>query len=602
MIMKCIKSIVALLVCLWSASVWASPNALYFMDILPYKAYQNPAFRPLSNSYVELPGLSTISVSTGLGGLSLNDVIYVKDGQLVTFLHPEYGNKNALFNKLKPVNSMDLTTDISLLGFGFKVKEKGYFTFNASARVDVLANYPKDLVALAFYGTPDFDGINRYDLGSIYANVRAYLDVSGGYSHRINEKWSVGGRLHVLLGVGAAQLQFDELCLEASKDAWNLQGKGKANISFPGLTMKNNPDGSIAFEMAQGKDILSAYRPSMGAAIDLGVEYKPIPELSVSLALKDIGFMYWNNLNTAVAQVDGSYTGMYFETGAQINVVDSLASVIAGSFVADNAKKGYVQEMTGKLYVGAEYSFLRNMMSVGVLSRTEFMSHYISEEISLNYKLRPCHWFGISAGYSFFSGGWSTIGFAMDLKLPPFNFYVATDYTPLYYSKQGIPYKSQGFNVQTGIVLTFKTKANAKRLMSKVEIPVDSTKMANDTIAAMEALAIPSDTLMVLDSIPAAVVDSAVVVADSLAMAIDSISQAALTELPQIAPVEETTQAVVDSAQSIQEQWEALVAETGQDVSYSTQVVTETVTTKQVDAGELSGTDVVKMKDGKKEE
>lgn len=591
------------MVCLWSAGLWATPNSLYFMDILPYHAYQNPAFRPLSNSYVELPSISSISVSSGLGGLSLNDIMYVQDGKLVTFLHPEYGNKDALFAKLKNVNSVDLATDINILGFGFKVKQNGYFTFNASARVDVLTNYPKDLVSLAFYGTPNMEGVNRYNLGTTYVNVRSYLDVSGGYSHRINEKWAVGARLHVLLGLGAAQLQFDELYLEASAENWNLRGKGMANISFPGLHFQTEADGTISgISMAEGKEILSSYKPSMGAAIDLGLEYRPVPELSLSLSVKDLGFMYWNNLSSAVANIGGTYDGVYFEPGSQVNIVDSLASSVAGSFVADNTQKGYFQEMTAKLYVGAEYSFLRNMMSVGLLSRTEFMRNYILEEISFNYKLRPCHWFGISAGYSFFSGGWSTIGFAMDLKLPPFNFYVATDYTPLYYSKQGIPYKSQGFNVQTGIVLTFKTKANAKRLMSKVEIPVDSTKMANDTIAAMEALAIPSDTLMVLDSISAAVVDSAVVVADSLAMAIDSISQAALTELPQIAPVEETTQAVVDSAQSIQEQWEALVAEAGQDVSYSTQVVTETVTTKQVDAGELSGTDVVKMKDGKKEE
>jgi hypothetical protein len=55
-------------------------------------------------------------------------------------------------------------------------------------------------------------------------------------------------------------------------------------------------------------------------------------------------------------------------------------------------------------------------------------------------------------------------------------------------------------------------------------------------------------------------------------------------------------------ALSIQEQWEALVAEAGQDASSSTQVVTETVTTQEVDVNELSGTNVVRMSDGKKED
>ena len=500
--MKCIKKFTLLLVCLWSASVWAGPNALYFMDILPYQSYQNPAFRPLSNAYVELPALSTISVSTGFGGLSLNDIMYVQDGQLVTFLHPEYGNKDALFAKLNPANRIDFNTDISLLGFN--VKEKGYFTFNTSVRADMALTFPKDLVSLALYGTPNIDGVNRYDLGAMAANVRTYVDVSGGYSHRINDKWSVGGRLHVLWGLAAAQLKFDELYMEASQDVWNLRGQGRAQISFPGIQFQTDQDGNISgFDIAEAKEILAAYKPSLGAAIDLGVEYRPIPELRLSLSVKDIGFMYWNNLLVADAKVAGSYEGGYYEPGTETNIADSLLATITGSFVPGYAGKGYFQETMGKLYVGAEYSFLRNMMSVGVLSRTEFMSNYILEEISLNYKIRPCHWFGISAGYSFFSGGWNTIGFAMDLKLPPFNFYVATDYTPLFYSAQGIPYKSQGFNLQTGIVLTFKTKDNTKRLTARTqelaEMPVDSTKVLNDSLF-VDSIAV-TDSLVVLDSI-----------------------------------------------------------------------------------------------------
>lgn len=102
----------------------AAPNSLYFMDILPYRTYQNPALRPMSDTYVEIPGLSTISASMGTGNLSLNDFIYVKDGKLVTFLHPEYGNKDALFAKLGSTSRFSTDVDVSVLGFGFKVKEK----------------------------------------------------------------------------------------------------------------------------------------------------------------------------------------------------------------------------------------------------------------------------------------------------------------------------------------------------------------------------------------------------------------------------------------------------------------------------------------------
>ena len=59
------------------ASLWATPNTLYFMEYLPYQSMMNPALQPRCTSYVELPAISTISLSGGTGGLSLNDFLYV---------------------------------------------------------------------------------------------------------------------------------------------------------------------------------------------------------------------------------------------------------------------------------------------------------------------------------------------------------------------------------------------------------------------------------------------------------------------------------------------------------------------------------------------
>ena len=384
-----------------------------------------------------------------------------------------------------------------LNAIGMKVKERGYFTFNLSARTDLMFALPKDFVSLAFYGTPDEEGINRYDLSSLRLNGHAYLDLSGGYTHQINDKWTVGGRLHLLVGAAAGEASFEELYLEASSQEWKLLGKGNVNLSVPGVSFVPGSDGGIAELLVTDiENILSFYKPSLGAAIDLGVAYKPVPELTLSLSLKDIGFMYWNNLTSASGKIDGAFTGVYYDMNDPVNLVDSLLASVKGSLYVDNTKGGYVQETRGKLYVGAEYSFLRNMMSVGVMSKTEFMSKYVSEEVSLNYKIRPCHWFGISAGYSFVSGGWSTIGFGMDIKLPPFNFYVATDYTPLYYSAQGIPYKSQAVNVQAGVVLTFKTRDNAKRLLAKAE---DFTAIP----AVTEPVDVPAEPAVLAEPAPA---------------------------------------------------------------------------------------------------
>ncbi|HPG55602.1 MAG TPA: hypothetical protein PK641_04290, partial [Candidatus Enterocola sp.] len=51
-----------ILFCLSSLAVFAEVGNLYFMDYLPYRVYMNPALRPICGTYVELPGISTVSL------------------------------------------------------------------------------------------------------------------------------------------------------------------------------------------------------------------------------------------------------------------------------------------------------------------------------------------------------------------------------------------------------------------------------------------------------------------------------------------------------------------------------------------------------------
>ena len=115
-------------------SIFATPNTLYFMEYLPYQSFMNPAMQPRCTTYVELPAMSTISMYGNTGGLSLNDFMYVKDDKLVTFLHPEFGNKEAVYSKLMESPGADFELDLSLFGFGFRLKEKGYVKVTGNGR------------------------------------------------------------------------------------------------------------------------------------------------------------------------------------------------------------------------------------------------------------------------------------------------------------------------------------------------------------------------------------------------------------------------------------------------------------------------------------
>lgn len=456
-------------------SVMATPNTLYFMEYLPYQSVMNPALQPRCKAYVELPAISTISFYGNTGGISLNDIFYVKDGKLVTYLHPEYGSKDALYSKLMRSFGADAEFDLSLLGFGFKVKEKGYFTFNTSFRVDATLGLPKDIVTVGMYGTPDTVNVNTYDLTTRLA-INAYADFNVGYAHQINDKWTVAGRLHILLGLFNANAELKDATLNMSHEEWNISGNLNAKISQPVLNFTTNKDGELTgYTFKEGIDeIFSTYKPSIGAALDLGAVYKPVPEVKISLSVKDLGFMVWE---TAPTQISGALN--YSFEGTELTTSDSDIEVETDDeeelsklgLSSNNAIGRYASMMNGKIYAGVEYSFLNNMMSVGLVSKTSYNYNHWDEEITIGYNLRPCSWFGLSASYSLISSKSSAIGLGVNLRIPPFSFYVVSDYSPVHYSADGIPYKVSAANVQAGLVLTFGCmKKKAKK--AEEELPV----------------------------------------------------------------------------------------------------------------------------------
>lgn len=455
---------ILILALMFGLYVSAETNTLYFMNYLPHKLYMNPAFQNTCETFVELPAISNIGVDASAGVLSINDIIKYKDGQMVSFLHPSFNSseRDALYNKLRKKNMIHEEMSVSLFGFGFRVKKKGYLTINMSLRQDVTAIIPKDLFSLALYGTPDSSNVNSYNLKDTRASANAYLDLSGGYSHKINDKWSVGGRLHLLLGLANAEASFSSLSIDAEGKQWHASGKGVVKTSMPGMTVKLDSAGRIdGFNFpSQFNEYIKSYKPSMGAAIDVGAVFKPLKCLSLSFSIKDAGFMVWQNVNRANGNIDYTFKGIDVKVKENVNYGDSILKVLKESYRLDNDKNTYVTAMNAKFYVGLEYSFLKDMMSVGILSKTALDACKLSEELTISYNLRPCYWFSMSASYSFISGGFSTIGAGLNLRLPPFNFYVVTDYMPLYYSNEGIPYRSQRLNVQAGILLTFGCSRN----------------------------------------------------------------------------------------------------------------------------------------------
>ncbi|MDR0832992.1 MAG: DUF5723 family protein [Candidatus Symbiothrix sp.] len=489
--LKNIKQLL-LVVCIVSttASAWAQSNTLYFMRGIPERSVFNPAFQPESDWYLELPFLPTFSLGGGNNSLVFNDVIFNKDGKTMTFLDENAGSRrDAFYDALH--NNTRLHTNLSykLLGFGLR-KNQNYFSFDVTQKSTSDIFLPKDLFSFGLYG---MEKASTFDLTKVGVQASLYMEIGVGWSRKLNDKLTVGAKLKYLIGQANVHTSFNDLKLTTNRDEWTINGTGKLHASLPYTTIPfkdaENVNGQIIdFDNIDFKDNLSAsdilsaaFSSNWGLGVDLGVTYQLLPNLQLSAALTDLGFIRWSK-NLTNSNVNSGYTftgadydlneqhpdGSYVSIGDQLeNQLDSLKN----SFVFSNSNKAYSTALSTRFNLGAEYSILNDKISFGLMSSTLFINKSAFTDVTASANFRPLKWFHPSLSYSLLDGQWSSFGLGTQLKLGVVDLYLAVDQIPLRFSKttdnMPVPTHLKGTNIQAGFVLAFgpKTKKVKKEVV-----------------------------------------------------------------------------------------------------------------------------------------
>ena len=508
-------------------------TTLYFLENAPMRHLVNPAFQPVSNGYINFSPLGYTSLWVGDNSLTMRDLIYIDPltGKTITALHPN-GDKQALLNVFRKNTLFDADVTTDLLSFGFRIKENGYFHFNVLERVDGGMALPYDLFGfLLGGGMQDLNGgVNYIDLTKLSLKASVYTELGFGYSHRINEQWTVGGKLKLLLGTAYAGLSMTDLGIDASADEWRLHGNGLLTVAGP-LKWENVPENidKETIENIQASDwietedtkalVKSLLTPSgYGAAVDLGFTYKPIEQVQITAAVNDLGFLYWNNSRCYNTTIDTTFTGVgefeysqymvdgKFDSDSLMSDVKSNLEGILDAASGSMAGKGFARMVRAKINIGVDANFWDNRIGIGVLSKTQIYNRHLYEEVTLGAALRPCNWFNLALSYSLVNNGkYSNLG--AGLSFMPYdgvNLTFAMDYIPTSYAyydieKEGaepmhcaIPYKSKGVNLAFGVSIvwgTNKRDSDKDGVYDKIDMCPNTPKNV-----AVDALGCPIDS------------------------------------------------------------------------------------------------------------
>ena len=253
-------------------------NTLFFLENAPMRHIVNPAFQPVSNGYVNFTPLGYMSFWAGNNSLTMSDVIYNYQGKTITALHPEGGDREKLYKAFRKAMLTNTDMTLNILGFGFRYKEKGYININIMERIDAGFALPRDMFAFMLLGgMKNLDGNNYYDLSQMGTHISAYTEISGGYSHVINEHWTVGGKLKFLLGQAYIGMRNTKIDVDASIEKWVVHGEGKVDIAAPLAALmpeRVNWDGFEKMnlrEATKNMKVTDYITPAgYGAAIDIG--------------------------------------------------------------------------------------------------------------------------------------------------------------------------------------------------------------------------------------------------------------------------------------------------------------------------------------------
>ena len=440
---KLLYTLAAVLVCTGAA---AQNPTLYFMEGVPLRSQMNPALAP-QRGYFNIPVLGGLAVTAG-GNTSLDHLLFRRDGRLVTLLSPSVSSADAL-SDLHSKNLVNADIRVNLLGFGaYTANRKHFWSFDLNLRTSVSTQFPYEL--FHFFKTGESAQVRNLGLSS-----DAYAEAGFNYSFPIGEKFYVGARVKFLVGLARAKSYFTQFNVSLGENEWYAEAVGELEVNSNLLTIPTRQeagqDGVYRnYYQLDDMEFDAKFKPAgYGAAFDIGATYEPIPNLLVSAAVNDIGFIAWNKASSMHGTVSRRLT---FD-GAQVDA-SGVADI---DFDLGELKFEQVDEESATrmlhytMNLGAEYRLWDRRVGFGALYQIHKYDYAALHNLTASVHFQPVRWFGLSGSYSFIDNRASALGLGLNLNPGWINFYIATDVLLTKKSAQWIPIKQGRMNFNLGI-------------------------------------------------------------------------------------------------------------------------------------------------------
>ncbi len=427
----------------------------YFLEDYTYRFQMNPAMENTRN-FVAIPVIGNVNVDMH-GTLGVSDVIYNVNGRTTTFMNPGVSASEVMGNI--PDNSrIGADMKLTLLAAGFKAFG-GYNTVAINARASVDARLPKSIFSLLKEGAEN----RTYDISDLGARATAFAEIALGHSHKINDKWRVGGSLKFLLGGAFAEARLDHAHLELGANDWNVVSNATLESSIKGLRYETDVNEHTGHRYVSGMDVDGTGLNGFGIAFDLGAVYKPHRDWTISAAILDLGFISWSN--NMVASTNGEQrfnTDRYTfnvnddKPNSFKNEWDEIRDDLSSLYELNNNgdEGGKTRALAATMNIGVEYTLpVYRKLTFGLLNTTRIAGDYSWTDFRVSANVAPVKCFDASVNMAFGTFGVG-FGWLLNFHTKGFNMFLGMDHTLGSVTKEFIPLSSNG-SVNMGINIPF---------------------------------------------------------------------------------------------------------------------------------------------------
>lgn len=428
-------------------------NGLYFLEGNDQRNNLNPAFTSESN-YITFPALGNVYIGVN-SNVGLSSFLTPVGDELVTFLHKDISVEDALSN-FNSYNTVEANIGLNILSFGFN-SWGGSNSVALNIKSITGVYIPEEI--FTFLKSGQTSDVTTYTIPEIDIYSQNYAELAFGHARDINDKLSVGAKVKALFGIATVDAQIQDMEISMSDSQWKI--KQNATITTSSLIGFNtNSKGEIE-DIEMGDFALGGF----GLGLDLGAVYKINDDITVSLAVTDIGFISWNNCNSAYnAENEFVYTGFdnigsdddengnnAFDDSVD-ETTDALEALVT---LYDGGETSKTTSLYTTIRAAGEYGILNNKISFGLLGTVKLGAPETISEGMLTANFRPISWFNASINGSV-SNISSSMGAALNIHPKKgANFFIGMDYLLATYNPQFIPVNSTKMNLSFGLSFNY---------------------------------------------------------------------------------------------------------------------------------------------------